>query len=110
MLWDCLLFISLYCYNVNWMNKRALFFGKPFFTLTFKISYLSFKNFQNRTWGSWTGDPNKYSRQKYSGGQGCWNGPDRSTEVRKHFEMQGRELTNFFSPCFSFLLFIFLNL
>ncbi|KAK3752230.1 hypothetical protein QZH41_012236 [Actinostola sp. cb2023] len=34
------------------------------------------------TWGEWTGEPhNKYMRMKYKGGQSCWNGPDRSTEV-----------------------------
>merc|ERR1719427_2262219 len=33
-------------------------------------------------WGSWTGpDDDKYSSMKFTGGQGCWNGPDRSTNV-----------------------------
>lgn len=34
-------------------------------------------------WGSWSGpESNKYSAMKYTGGLKCWNGPDRSTEVR----------------------------
>merc|ERR1712013_741079 len=33
-------------------------------------------------WGSWTGpDDDKYSSMKFTGGQGCWNGPARSTIV-----------------------------
>ncbi|KJH49402.1 glucosidase II beta subunit-like protein [Dictyocaulus viviparus] len=33
-------------------------------------------------WGEWSGDVSlKYSKQKYKGGQTCWNGPQRSTEV-----------------------------
>jgi protein kinase C substrate 80K-H len=33
-------------------------------------------------WGEWSGkEEDKYSRMKYSGGQNCWNGPDRTTEV-----------------------------
>ncbi|XP_057299913.1 glucosidase 2 subunit beta-like isoform X2 [Hydractinia symbiolongicarpus] len=33
-------------------------------------------------WGQWSGHDNaKYSRMKYEGGQGCWNGPARSTVV-----------------------------
>merc|ERR1712142_73930 len=34
------------------------------------------------SWGSWTGpDDDKYSSMKFTGGQGCWNGPARSTIV-----------------------------
>ncbi|XP_070563708.1 glucosidase 2 subunit beta-like [Ptychodera flava] len=34
------------------------------------------------TWKGWEGpDGRKYSRMKYGGGEKCWNGPDRSTEV-----------------------------
>jgi len=34
------------------------------------------------SWGSWTGpDDDKYSSMKFTGGQGCWNGPARSTTV-----------------------------
>ncbi|XP_077965895.1 glucosidase 2 subunit beta-like [Styela clava] len=34
-------------------------------------------------WGSWSGpETSKYSAMKYTGGVKCWNGPDRSTEVR----------------------------
>ncbi|CAH1243629.1 PRKCSH [Branchiostoma lanceolatum] len=34
-------------------------------------------------WESWAGpEDNKYSAMKYTKGQNCWNGPDRSTEVR----------------------------
>ena len=37
------------------------------------------------SWGSWTGpDDDKYSSMKFSGGQGCWNGPARSTNVYLH--------------------------
>ncbi|EDO36083.1 predicted protein [Nematostella vectensis] len=32
-------------------------------------------------WGEWNGSPYKYSRMKYSDGQNCWNGPNRSTQV-----------------------------
>ncbi|KAK5966858.1 Glucosidase 2 subunit beta [Trichostrongylus colubriformis] len=33
-------------------------------------------------WKEWSGEPqNKYSKQTYDGGQQCWNGPQRSTEV-----------------------------
>lgn len=33
-------------------------------------------------WGHWTGgEADKYSQQKYDGGQQCWNGPQRSTVV-----------------------------
>jgi len=33
-------------------------------------------------WGSWAGPKSdEYSIMKFSGGQGCWNGPDRSTIV-----------------------------
>ena len=34
------------------------------------------------SWGEWSGEGDKYARMKYKGGQNCWNGPDRSTEVR----------------------------
>jgi len=38
------------------------------------------------SWGSWEGGegPMKYSIMKYTGGQGCWNGPARSTTVYLH--------------------------
>ncbi|KAK6029459.1 glucosidase II beta subunit-like protein [Ostertagia ostertagi] len=33
-------------------------------------------------WKEWSGEAqNKYSKQSYTGGQQCWNGPQRSTEV-----------------------------
>lgn len=32
-------------------------------------------------WNSWIGSPNKHSGMKFDGGQGCWNGPSRSTHV-----------------------------
>ena len=33
-------------------------------------------------WGSWDGSSdNIYGKMKYENGQGCWNGPNRSTEV-----------------------------
>ncbi|XP_071953931.1 glucosidase 2 subunit beta-like [Antedon mediterranea] len=35
------------------------------------------------TWGEWDGPPDdKYSLMKYTRGKGCWNGPDRSTNVK----------------------------
>ena len=37
------------------------------------------------SWGEWTGpEGDKHSRMKFSGGQTCWNGPARSTEVFLH--------------------------
>ncbi|KAK6058789.1 hypothetical protein COOONC_03634 [Cooperia oncophora] len=37
---------------------------------------------KGQNWKDWTGEPpHKYSKQSYSGGQQCWNGPQRSTEV-----------------------------
>jgi len=38
------------------------------------------------SWGSWEGGegPMKYSIMKFTGGQGCWNGPARSTTVYLH--------------------------
>lgn len=37
------------------------------------------------SWGEWTGpEEDKHSRMKFSGGQTCWNGPARSTEVFLH--------------------------
>lgn len=37
-------------------------------------------------WGSWEGGEgaNKYSVMKFTGGQGCWNGPARSSTVYLH--------------------------
>lgn len=36
-----------------------------------------------RRFDSWSGpDDSKYSRQAYKNGLSCWNGPERSTEVR----------------------------
>ncbi|VDO31648.1 unnamed protein product [Haemonchus placei] len=33
-------------------------------------------------WKDWSGEPeNKYSKQAYTGGQQCWNGPQRFTQV-----------------------------
>uniref|UniRef100_A0A7I4Y8V0 Glucosidase 2 subunit beta n=2 Tax=Haemonchus contortus TaxID=6289 RepID=A0A7I4Y8V0_HAECO len=33
-------------------------------------------------WNDWSGEPeHKYSKQAYTGGQQCWNGPQRSTQV-----------------------------
>ena len=33
-------------------------------------------------WGRWAGPPeNIYSKMMYENGQGCWNGPNRSTEI-----------------------------
>ncbi|XP_064625398.1 glucosidase 2 subunit beta-like isoform X2 [Lineus longissimus] len=37
------------------------------------------------SWGEWAGPENdKYIKQKYTGGQNCWNGPDRSVVVSFH--------------------------
>lgn len=37
---------------------------------------------QYRYWREWSGGENdKYKEQKYDKGQGCWNGPERSTRV-----------------------------
>ncbi|KAB0801910.1 hypothetical protein PPYR_04096 [Photinus pyralis] len=33
-------------------------------------------------WGEWIGVENKYSVMHFTGGQSCWNGPERSTKVR----------------------------
>ncbi|KAM3656224.1 glucosidase 2 subunit beta [Ammospiza maritima maritima] len=34
-------------------------------------------------WGSWAGpEGEKFSAQKYQGGTGCWQGPNRATTVR----------------------------
>merc|ERR1719154_716201 len=36
-------------------------------------------------WGEWTGpEEDKYSSMKFTGGQGCWNGPARSSLVHLH--------------------------
>jgi len=36
-------------------------------------------------WGEWTGpEGDKYSSMKFTGGQGCWNGPARSSLVHLH--------------------------
>jgi len=36
-------------------------------------------------WGSWFGpNESRYSAMKYENGQGCWNGPARSTHVNMH--------------------------
>ncbi|VDK29089.1 unnamed protein product [Gongylonema pulchrum] len=32
-------------------------------------------------WGSWIGEPDKFTVQKYENGAACWNGPERSTKV-----------------------------
>jgi len=34
------------------------------------------------SWQGWA-SPNEYKTMKYTGGQKCWNGPERSTEVRR---------------------------
>lgn len=38
------------------------------------------------SWGEWVGPEGagRYSRMKFTGGQGCWNGPARSTLVHLH--------------------------
>ncbi|KAK3894252.1 hypothetical protein Pcinc_001971 [Petrolisthes cinctipes] len=42
-------------------------------------------------WGDWTGpENNKYSRQLYSNGQACWNGPTRSADVHISCGTEGR--------------------
>ena len=32
-------------------------------------------------WSSWGEEPNKYLMMKFTNGLGCWNGPQRSTNV-----------------------------
>ncbi|RXG69265.1 Glucosidase 2 subunit beta [Armadillidium vulgare] len=59
------------------------------------------------SWGSWTGpaeDP--YSIMKYTAGQGCWNGPQRSAEVRLTCGIEN-ELTSVTEPNRCEYLFLF---
>ena len=49
------------------------------------------------TWGEWVEDDEhpRYTAMKYSNGQGCWNGPNRSTLVSNYMtsnETNGRAL------------------
>merc|ERR1719481_260695 len=45
------------------------------------------------SWGSWAGPKSdEYSIMKFSGGQGCWNGPDRSTIV--HLQCGAENILN----------------